>query len=142
MAPGDLQYFYYINPKFHYIISFPRNLLVPQGIFPSGAGQRFLAPENRAVLTVWGEYLQQGDSLERLFQQIITQRTCTYKVCKADWFVVSGYLSDGRIFYRKTLYRDNMFKSFEITYEKEQKDLYDGIVTHLARTFENTRPVD
>ncbi|MDD3579694.1 MAG: zinc ribbon domain-containing protein [Desulfobacca sp.] len=143
-VPGDLQYFLYINPKFRYRIRFPRNLLVPQGVSPSGSGQRFLAPENRAVLTVWGEYLQIGDSLKNLYKQILREpdRIYTYKVCKPDWFVVSGYLSDGRIFYRKTLFQDNMFKSFEITYEKDQKALYDNIVNHLARSFENTRPVD
>jgi len=112
-------------------------------VFPSGAGQRFLASENQAVLTVWGEYQQMGDSLGKLYQDVMREpnRTCTYKVLKGDWFVMSGYLSDGRVFYRKTLSQDKMFKSFEITYDKNQKDLYDRIVAHLAKSFENTRPV-
>ena len=58
----------------------------------------------------------------------------TYKVQKANWFVLSGQ-SGQSIFYAKALLSHGQFKSFELTYDRAAASLYDPLVGRFASCF-------
>ena len=58
----------------------------------------------------------------------------TYKVHKANWFVLSGQ-SGQAIFYAKTLFSHDQFKSFELTYDRSAAALYNPLVSRIASCF-------
>ena len=120
------EYETYFNSRFDYSISYPAQLLKPQGESTNGDGQRFLSQDGRCELLVYGSNNVLNDSLRQVYDEEISRnskhphRVVSYRVLKADWFVVSG--TDGeRVFYRKTLLKNGVFKTFSIEYDKNQK---------------------
>ena len=130
----------YHNARFDYSISYPADLLIPQGESVNGDGQRFLSKDGRAELLVYGSY----NSLNQTLNDVLTQETerspdhpnrvVTYKVLRGDWFVLSG-TENGQIFYQKTMLRDSTFKTFRIEYDESQKQTFDSITAIIARSF-------
>lgn len=126
----------YVNHKYRYEIAYPADRFVSQGESPSGDGQRFVAPDGRAELLVYAHYNVLDQTLADSYReaQATAGRRTTYKVMKADWFVVSGY-EGGRIFYRKTLLRNGTFFTFELHYDPADRALYDPLVPRIAADF-------
>jgi len=60
--------------------------------------------------------------------------TVTYKVLKPHWFVVSG--KNGQtVFYAKTFYSSDQFKSFELTYNRSAAAIYEPLIARLNTCF-------
>lgn len=130
----------YYNPRFKYSISYPSDILYPQGVAANGDGQKFLSKDERVVMLVYGQEIQQGQSLSSLYKDELSDRTTsksvrdiTYKIIKGKWFVVSGYES-GKVFYRKTLMKNDAFLTFRIEYDKLQKSIFDPITAKIAQS--------
>jgi len=131
----------YTNVRFQYSICYPQDLLVPQGEAENSDGQKFLAKDG-ATLVVYGSNNALKDSLKDVIEDTASRLAgrsgkVTYKVVKPDWFVVSG-LNGRSIFYAKTLYAHEQFKSFELTYDNSASTVYKPVVTRLASCFVNT----
>ena len=134
------EYRTYHNARFDYSISYPADLLIPQGEPVNGDGQIFLSKDRRAELLVYGSY----NSLDQTLKDVLAQeserspdhpnRVVTYKVLRGDWFVVSGS-ENGRIFYQKTMLRDSTFKTFRIEYDERQKQTFDPVTAFIVRSF-------
>lgn len=126
----------YTNARFAYSISYPANLLKPQGEAANGDGQAFRAADGRAEMRVWGQNNVNNDSLRAVYDQAVSEwgAGVSYKVMKQDWFVVSA-LVDGKIHYRKTMLRHDVFKTFEIEYDESQKATYDPVTARIAKSF-------
>lgn len=126
----------YTNARFAYSISYPANLLKPQGEAENGDGQAFRAADGRAEMRVWGQNNVNNDSLKAVYDQAVSEwgKGVSYKVMKPDWFVVSA-LVDGKIHYRKTMLRKDVFKTFEIEYDQSQKATYDPVTARISKSF-------
>ncbi|HSQ24927.1 MAG TPA: hypothetical protein VLN44_10960 [Pyrinomonadaceae bacterium] len=126
----------YTNARFAYSISYPANLLDPQGEAVNGDGQAFLARDGRAEMRVWGQNNVNNESLRAVFNQTVNEwgDGVSYKVIRQDWFVVSA-LVNGKIHYRKTMLRRGVFKTFEIEYDESQRATYDSITARIAKSF-------
>jgi hypothetical protein len=123
----------YANARYGFSIAYPVNVLVPQGESDNGDGQKFMSRDGSATLLAFGS--QRLDrSLRDEFQSAQENRTVTYKVLKADMFVVSGH-ANGKIFYQKTLLRGDVFKTFIIEYDEQERGTFDAITTRVARSF-------
>lgn len=138
-AVAQAGYRTYHNARFDYSISYPVNVLIPQGESVNGDGQRFSSKDGRAEMLVYGSNNSLDQSLRQVFEAEISRtehpnRTVTYQVLRQDWFVVSG-VENGRVFYRKTLLRSGVFKTFRIEYDESQKRTFDSITTAIARSF-------
>lgn len=130
----------YTNVRFQYRICYPANLMVPQGEPDNGDGQKFLAHDG-AELIVYGSNNALDESLKKTFVDIGSRLAgpsgkVTYKMLKANWFVVSGQ-NGQTVFYAKVLYNshDDQFKSFELTYDRSKSALYEPLIGHLATCF-------
>ena len=129
----------YVNVRFQYAICYPQDLLVPQGEPANSDGQRFLSNKDNAVLAVYGGnnalYQTLGERLSDTANRFAdSSGMVTYKVQKANWFVLSGQ-SGQAIFYAKTLFSHGQFKSFELTYDRSAAALYKPLVSRVASCF-------
>lgn len=137
--PGQAAYKTYYNPRFEYSISYPVGILFPQEVAANGDGRKFLSKDKRTVMLVYGQENVQRQTLSQLYEEESREgppagRTVTYKLLKNNWFVVSGYMG-GRVFYQKTIYRNDEFLTFRIDYPEEQKKVFDPITSAIARSF-------
>jgi hypothetical protein len=131
----------YTNVRFKYSICYPQDLLVPQGEAENSDGQKFLAKDG-STLVVFGQnnVLNEplNDALEDTASRLAgTSGKVTYKAIKPGWFVVSGQVGQ-TVFYAKTLYDHEQFKSFELTYDSSASAVYKPIIARLAGCFVNT----
>ena len=124
--------------RFQYAICYPDDLLVPQGESQNSDGQKFLANDGGALI-VFGV----NNSLHEFLKDVLTdtalrlsgrQGKVTYRVLKANWFVVSGQ-NDRFVFYVKTIYSHGQFKSFELTYPPTAAAVYGPLIGRLAGCF-------
>jgi len=131
----------YTNVRFEYSICYPQDLLVPQGEAENSDGQRFLAKDG-AKLVVFGRNNVLNESLKDVQEETGARLAgasgkVTYKAIKPDWFVVSGQ-NEQSVFYGKTLYAREQFKSFELTYGSSTFAIYKPVITRLVGCFVNT----
>lgn len=123
----------YSNARYGFSIAYPVGLLIPQGEPDNGDGQKFVSRDGRASLTAFGSH-RLDRSLQDEFQSAQENRSVTYKVLKRNMFVVSG-TENGKIFYRKTLLRGDVFKTFIIEYDEQERARFDAITTRVASSF-------
>ena len=135
---GDHLWKSYTNERFQYAICYPDDLLVPQEESPNSDGQKFLAKDG-AQLIVFGQYNALNQPLSAVSANTAARLAgpsgkVTYKVLKQNWFVVSGTNAQ-TIFYAKTLYGGDQFKSFELTYSHSAAAVYEPLVSRLNTCF-------
>ena len=130
----------YRNARFNYSISYPANLLVPQGEADNGDGQKFLSSDGRTEMIVYGSNNSLNQTLRQLYDAE-TQTTAgggnrrvTYQLLKPGWFVVSGTVGE-RIFYQKTLLTNGVLKTFRIEYDENAKGTFNPVTTRIAGSF-------
>lgn len=133
----------YHNERYDYSIEYPKDVLYPQGEADNGDGQIFLSKDARAQLSVYAHFNALEQTIEEAYREQSRggqpddpNKVVTYKVLKDDWFVVSGY-REGKVFYQKTILRDDIFKTMLFTYDEAEKAVYDGITKRLAASFKD-----
>ena len=128
----------YSNARFAYSISYPSNLLTPQGEAENGDGQKFLSSDGHAELIVYGSNNALNQTLKSLYDETRAVKDSnfkvTYEVLKPAWFVVSG-IDNGRVFYQKTILRQGIFKTFRMEYVESEKQTWDPITTKIGGSF-------
>ena len=131
----------YYNHRYGYSIDYPKDILFPQGESDNGDGQVFLSKNTDARLLVYGSYNALEQSLEEIYREQSRggtpeepQKVVTYRVLKDNWFVVSGY-NVGKIFYQKTILRNNELKTFVFEYDEKRKSFYEPMIKRLAKSF-------
>jgi len=123
----------YTNARFAYSISYPSNL-VPQGESTNGDGQKFRSSDGRAELIVYGSNNALDQTLKGMYDETRGSGEVTYEVLKPGWFVVSG-VNNGKVFYQKTILRQNVFKTFRLEYDESVKEQWDPITAKVVRSF-------
>jgi len=131
----------YYNKRFEYSISYPKDILYPQGEADNGDGQKFLSKEGDGILLVYGSHNINDQTIKERYQEESRGKTeesqtkvVSYRVLKDNWFVISGYVS-GKIFYQKTILNNDQFKTFYFEYPETKKKRYDPIIKHLSTSF-------
>ena len=134
-SPQPSTYKTYANARFNYSISYPANLLIPQGESDNGDGQVFRASDGRAEMRVYGRHDVNNETLRALFSQVSREwgDGVTYKVIRQNWFVVAA-LVNGKIHYQKTMLRRGVFKTFEIEYDSSRRSTYDAATARISKT--------
>jgi hypothetical protein len=134
----------YVNVRFQYAICYPKDLLVPQGESANSDGQKFLSNDGGGELIVYGTNNALNETLKERLSAAEARLAgaagkVTYKVQKANWFVLSGQ-NEQTIFYVKTLSSHGQFKSFELTYDRSAAALYDPLVSRFVSCFNDLTP--
>jgi len=129
----------YVNVRFQYSICYPKDLLIPQGEAENSDGQRFLSNKGGAELAAYGSNNALDQTLGQRLSEVASSLAgpagkVTYKVQRANWFVVSGQ-NGQKIFYAKTFFSHDQFKTFELTYDSSAAALYNPLVERFASCF-------
>lgn len=131
----------YTNARFNYVISYPAGLFVPQGEADNGDGQRFLSKRGDVEMLVWGSHNVLNESLRSRFKDEVREKTrehpdrvVTYKRLKGNTYVVSGF-QDGKVFYQKTMFVDEVFMTFYISYPADRKSEFDPVTAEISKSF-------
>ena len=127
----------YTNARFKYSISYPADLLIPQGESENGDGQVFREKSSSSVeMRVYGGYNVLNETLRSRYEKLTREWSngVTYKVIRRDWFVVSAMVS-GKIHYQKTIFRGNTFKTFQIEYDAVRGSTYNDLTDRIAKSF-------
>ncbi|MDQ6785896.1 MAG: hypothetical protein M3033_03640 [Acidobacteriota bacterium] len=134
---AQTKYKTYSNARYAYSISYPSDLLKPQGEADNGDGQVFKDGE-KAEMRVYGSHNALGQTLKLVYQEATSElgTGLTYKILKPTFFVVSGK-KDGRIYYRKTVKRGSDFLTFTIEYGETEREIYDKATARIAASFKN-----
>jgi hypothetical protein len=125
----------YSNARFGYSISYPADLLKPQGESDNGDGQIFSG--SGAEMRVFGSNMLLNGSVLKEFNAIVSEHGdgVAYKTYRKNFFVVSA-LNDGKIFYQKTIAKPNgSFITFMIEYDESKRGAYDKAVTKMVNSF-------
>lgn len=136
---NNLKYKHYVNVRFEFSVNYPSELLFPQGESDNGDGQRFISKDEKVEMTVSGIHSLKKP-LRVLYKEAISERenaVITYKILKKDFFVISGK-SNGKIFYQKTMEKDEVFKTFAIEYDESLKETFNPITATISNSFKNT----
>ncbi|HEX8288405.1 MAG TPA: hypothetical protein VF556_10435 [Pyrinomonadaceae bacterium] len=134
-ALSQTNYKTYSNARFDYSISYPSNLLAPQGEADNGDGQIFSG--DGAEMRVYGSNMLANETLLKEFNSVMKEygSGVTYRTYRKNFFVISA-LRDGKIFYRKTIARPNgSFITFTIEYDESKRGVYDKAVSKMAKSF-------
>jgi hypothetical protein len=137
LATSQNDYKTYTNARFKYSISYPADLLTPQGESENGDGQVFKEKGPSSVeMRVYGGYIVSNETLRSRYAELVRKWSngITYKVIRRDWFVVSAIVS-GKIHYQKTILRGDVFKTFEIEYDAVRGSTYNDVTDRIARSF-------
>ena len=127
----------YTNARFKYSISYPSDLLIPQGEAENGDGQVFKEKGSSSVeMRVYGSYNALHETLRNRYEKLAREwgKGVTYKVIRQDWFVVSAMVN-GKIHYQKTILRKETFKTFEIEYDAVRGSTYNDVTDRIAKSF-------
>ena len=131
----------YCNTRLSYSIKYPKNLLYPQNESANGDGLKIMSTDAKAILSVYGSHNSLDESLlDKYLEESAggthrnSKKVVTYKVMSSNWFAVSGYDS-GNIFYTKTFFINDQFKTFHFTYPESQRKRYESVTKLLSKSF-------
>lgn len=129
----------YCNARFAFCIDYP-STLVMQAPPDNDDGRTFKSKDSKVQMLVYGSNNSLMEKLETRFLAESTSsdtRKVTYKLFKADSFVISG-LEHGKVFYEKVLFKNDEYKTFLISYPRTLKKIYDPITAKITVSFKHS----
>lgn len=132
----------YYNARFEYCLDYPK-FLNPQPESQNGDGRIFINKKGEKILRVFGRLNLDSEgetiSLERQYQADIQDNlkknnVITNKKLGKTFFVISGY-RNGKIFYQKTILKNDAFAFAILQYPKDEKETYDKVSMEIFKTF-------
>ncbi len=137
----------YCNAHFAYCIQYPKGIIYPQPESQNGDGRVFKNKQGEEVLTVFGRMNADPDggtiSLEQQYDDDLhgaleengnKDRVITYQKLDKTFFVISGY-KKGKIFYQKTILKQDAFAYAILEYSENEKKIFDKVSTRLFKSF-------
>jgi len=142
-----IQFDTYCNARFGYCIEYPEGIIYPQPESQNGDGRVFKNKQSEEVLTVFGRMNADPDggtiSLEQQYDDDLhgaleengnKDRVITYQKLGKTFFVISGY-KKGKIFYQKTILKEDAFAYAILEYSENEKEIFDKVSTRLFKSF-------
>lgn len=140
-APENVNYERYYNSRFDYSVIYPVDLLEIQEAPTNNDGRRFVSPNNRIEMVVYGSHNSLDRNLDELYQEYLgrddTETEITYRDRGENWFVVSGYDNNGdEVFYNKVVLQDGVIITLELRYDTALQPEFDAIVADISRSLQ------
>ena len=137
----------YCNARFGYCVDYPKELVYPQTESENGDGKVFKNRKGEEILTVFGRNNSDPDfghiSLEQQFNVDLhgaeeengnKERVINYQKLGNNFFVISG-LKKGKVFYQKTIIKDEAFAFAILEYNESEKRIFDKISDRIFKSF-------
>lgn len=143
LSPADQQnWTTYSNARFFFSVDVPGDGIIALAPPENGDGQAWASADGLVEISAYGAHWSASaadftgyEALERSFV-VSDGASIAYRRLGDNWFVHSGYLSDGRIFYNKAVALPgcDIAAHIHLVYPETLKDVMDGIVERMART--------
>lgn len=92
--------------------------------------------DDQTYLTVYADENTWNETLaDRFKEEKARHQSITYSRMKNNWFVITDYTEDGRIFYQKTAQIKEAFVTATLYFPPAEKDYYSPIVTEIFNNF-------
>jgi hypothetical protein len=145
-AQGTTEWTKYVDPQYGFSADLPYGAFQP--LEDDGSGGLTLGEvDGNGQISIYGGDAN-GLTLDGFAEQLTSGndvRSITYRAEGNSWFVLSGFYEpetggEPLIFYTKVLLSADRqtFSAFEISYDADQKALYDSVVSRIEDSF--TRP--
>ncbi|MFN8291872.1 MAG: hypothetical protein U0U70_16560 [Chitinophagaceae bacterium] len=134
----EIKYETYCNSRYGYCIDYPATLLYPQGEAPSGDGQEFKSKNADVQLLVYRDLrdnftMDEPYTIQTAYEEDARgsdpehpKKVIVYKKLGKDFFAVSGY-NNGRIFYQRTILREEGLVTSYIEYPEADSAVYNKV---------------
>jgi hypothetical protein len=131
----------YANARFGYTLDYPSALLTPLPEAANGDGRVLQGVNSRARITVWGGYNSQDETPAQIAQS--KSVGCIpggrkYQTVKSDVLVVSCETSQGVRYSKSLLAADGRLVSFDLTYPKAERAVWDAATSRLSLNLQPT----
>jgi hypothetical protein len=142
----EIKYETYCNSRFGFCIDYPMGILYPQGESDNRDGQVFKSKDAENILWVYRDFRDNINpetpyTIETAYKEDSwgnnpdePKRVITYKKLGKNFFVISGY-NDGKIFYQKTIMRNEEIITSIIVYKEIDKEIYNKIAERIFKSF-------
>ena len=143
--PANAEWRTYENMRFGFAFTYPAHIFLPGPAPENGDGRRFYAPDEEAIISVWGSYNALDHRPKSYFKfardEVGVVDNITYKRLAKDWLVISGYKGN-MVYYEKTVFTCNFQRmtSVSITYPAAKKKDYDGMVGKITKSLDPGTP--
>lgn len=125
----------YLNEKFRFEVTYPRNILIPQGETPNRFGQKFESEDKEAVLNIYGKFNSTDVPFEKAYDNAQNGRVTQKEIDeKQKMFRVSGVHSN-IVYHIKTYLDDRVYMVYEFRYPEDQEDIYGPINEEIIESF-------
>jgi hypothetical protein len=127
------------NKRYGFMLSYPADF-IPERLPENGDGRRYHSPDGQVSLAASAFHLASDNDpggLEAFWAKELSERgqTVTYKLKRANWYVISGVNPNGFEFYHKAFFYPTYQVEFEITYPHSQNARWNKVVERLSREF-------
>ena len=124
----------YHNSRFGFNIAYPASFSTTQES-TNGDGAILMRDED-TYLRAYGEDNYWNETLKERFEsKKADYPSVVYSRLKNNWFVISGYLEDGRIFYHKTVQKGDSFVTAILCFRSGEKEYFSPIITEIFGKF-------
>jgi hypothetical protein len=123
----------YCNSKYNYCLEVP-TFLRAQGEPPAQDGQIFLSQDGLSSIKVWGSWNVLNQTLEQHLKVALKDRKITFRQVFKNAYILSGYQAN-QIFYQKTIFENDRFRTVLFQYPKSQKKQFDSVITPTIKSF-------
>jgi hypothetical protein len=147
VAQGTTEWATYVDPEFGFSAELPYGAFRPLEQDGAGGGLTLGEVDGNGQISIYGGDAN-GLTLDGFAERLTSGndvRSITYRAEGNSWFVLSGFYEaetggEPLIFYTKVLLSADRqtFSAFEISYDADQKELYDSVVSRIEDSF--TRP--
>jgi hypothetical protein len=135
--PADPNWTTFVEPEFGTRVDVPSSLFsVDDGPSFRGVGQQFSTPDGRAVLAIYSQSNERGDTPASYRKKNFkgSHAAVDYDRVTRDFFALAG-TSDGTIYYSRCNFsrRDGgTIHCFDVKYPQREKRAWDAIVTRMS----------
>ncbi len=132
----------YRNENLAYSITYPSDILTLKSETENSDEQIFVPAEGSAILRVFADKrVDKKSGKEKTFNEAYDEdssdsktRQVTQRSLNPTNYVVAGVEGD-KIFYQKTLMKNNSLVTAKLTYTKEEKKTFDAIIASMFGSF-------
>ncbi len=129
---NNVTYYKYYDSRFSYTISYPTFLIYKE--FPTNGDRCRFSLNDDIKLEVYGANNIFNRTIESEYK-LYDIGSYVYSRQKNDWFVISDYTEDGKIFYQKTVLRNNTFITAILYFPPIYKEAFNPIIKKIFSEF-------
>ncbi|WP_326836457.1 protein kinase [Amycolatopsis rhabdoformis] len=128
----------YTNPRFGFTALISESFVPAPYSPPNGDGATFSNPDTNSTLTVWGANSSQSAAQTLAAAAAAVEADggrVTYRKDEGDRYSLSGFQSDGKIFYERGFTGSASMAALRWVYPAEDKEQFDGLVNTTVEGF-------